>query len=126
MDDDEDSKLLQSLQKFHEIFQPFEQNIDEHTTKYQAEMKARNKEKINTLIYCEQVLREAEKEAEKESISLIEAFKRQRKNKFRQLDMLEEHDEDVDLDQYEDDLLATIEQVEDDLMSVEMKLSEAL
>lgn len=46
-------------------------------------MKQRNKEKINTLIYCEQVLRAAEKEAEKESISLIESFKRLRKNKFR-------------------------------------------
>lgn len=113
LDEDEDSKLLQSLQKFHEIFQPFEQNIDEHTAKYQAEMKTRNKEKINTLIYCEQVLRDAEKEAERESITLIEAFKRQRKNMFRQLDMLEEHDEDVDLDQQEEDLLALIDKLED-------------
>lgn len=53
LDEDEDSKLLQALPKFHEIFQPFEQNIDEHTTKYQAEMKLRHKEKTNTLIYCE-------------------------------------------------------------------------
>jgi hypothetical protein len=89
-------------------------------------MKARNKEKINTLIYCEQVLRDSEKEAEKESISMIEAFKRQRKNKFRQLDLLEERDEDVDLDDYEEELLKMIDHLEDDLLGVEMKLSEAL
>lgn len=53
LNEDEDSCLLQALPKFHEIFQPFEQNIDEHTGKYQADMKQRNKEKINTLIYCE-------------------------------------------------------------------------
>jgi hypothetical protein len=89
-------------------------------------MKARNKEKINTLIYCEQVLRDSEKEAEKESISMIEAFKRQRKNKFRQLDLLEERDEDLDLDDYEEELLKMIDHLEDDLLGVEMKLSEAL
>lgn len=72
------------------------------------------------------MLREAEKEAEKESISLIEAFKRLRKNKFRQLDTLVDRDEDVDLDEFEDDLLAIIDKLEDDLLGVEMKLSEAL
>jgi dsDNA-specific endonuclease/ATPase MutS2 len=83
LNEDEDSKMLQHLPKFHEIFQPFEQNIDENTTKYQAEMKKSNKDKTNTLIYCEQVLREAEQEAEKESIALIEKFKNYRKHKFR-------------------------------------------
>lgn len=55
-------------------------------------MKLRHKEKVNTLIYCEQVLREAEKEAEKESISLIEKFKSFRKAKFRLISMMEEKD----------------------------------
>jgi hypothetical protein len=89
-------------------------------------MKMRNKEKINTLIYCEQVLREAEKEAEKESIKHIEAFKSKRKHKFRLLDQLEDKDEDIDLDDFEDELLDDIRQLEDDLLGVEMKLSEAL
>lgn len=104
LNEDEDSKLLQSLPKFHEILQPFEQNIDEHTTKYQAEMKARNKEKINTLIYCEQVLRDAEREAEKESIKIMEAFKRERKRKFREIQHLMEKDEDADVDDHEVEL----------------------
>lgn len=35
-------------------------------------MKIRNKEKLNTIVYCEQVLRTAEKNAEQESIVLID------------------------------------------------------
>jgi hypothetical protein len=46
-------------------------------------MKAKHREKKNTLIYCEQVLRDAEKEAEKESIKLMDAFKNLRKHKMR-------------------------------------------
>jgi len=39
---------------------------------------------------------------------LIEAFKSKRKHKFRVLDQLEDKDEDVDLDQFEDELLDDI------------------
>lgn len=72
------------------------------------------------------MLREAEKEAEKESIKLIEVFKSKRKHKFRQLDQLEDRDEEVDLDEFEDELTEDINKLEDDLLGVEMKLSEAL
>lgn len=89
-------------------------------------MKLRHREKVNTLIYCEQVLREAEKEAEKESITLIERFKSYRKAKFRHIAYLEEKDEDIEIDMYEDEFLNEIDKLEDDLMGVEMKLSEAL
>jgi hypothetical protein len=58
-------------------------------------MKGLAKEKTRTVIYCEQVLRDAEREAEVESIKLIEAFKSKRKHEFRKIDAL---DEDADLD----------------------------
>ncbi len=51
--EDEDSALLQHLPKFQENFQNPEQNIDELTAKYQHDMKMKNKEKVNTIIYCE-------------------------------------------------------------------------
>ena len=46
--------------------------------------------------------------------------------KFRQLDIMEDKDEDVDLDEFEDELIDEIGKLEDDLLGVEMKLSEAL
>lgn len=46
-------------------------------------MKMRNKEKLNTIVYCEQVLRTAEKQAEQESIALLDTFSKLRKHKFR-------------------------------------------
>jgi hypothetical protein len=64
LDEDEDSKQLKYLPKFAEIFQPFDSNIDEHTQKYQLEMKHKNKEKLNTIAYCEQVLKNAERMGE--------------------------------------------------------------
>lgn len=64
----EDSRKLMALSKFIEILDPFRNDIDESTTKFHSEMKIKHREKKNTLIFCEQVLRQAEKDAEKESI----------------------------------------------------------
>jgi len=72
-------------------------------------MKLRHKEKTNTLIYCEQVLRESEREAEKESIQLIEKFKSYRKHKFRKIGELLEKDEDADLDDIEEEIMRHID-----------------
>lgn len=71
-------------------------------------------------------MRESEKEAEKESIALMEKFKNLRKHKFRLINQIQEKDEDADFDEYEDEMLEHIDKLEDDLMGVEMKLSEAL
>ncbi len=61
---DPDSELLSYLPKFQETLQPHDANIEENTQKFQLEMKNRNKEKMNTIAFCEQVLRNAEKQAE--------------------------------------------------------------
>ena len=86
-------------------------------------MKVLNKEKRRIVIFCEQVLKDAEREAERESINFIQGFESKKKHVYRKLDSLRTHD---DNDQYEEGLLKDIEQLEDDLMSVEMKLQESL
>jgi len=48
-------------------------------------MKLRNVDKLNTILYCEQVLLATETEAEKESINLIDTFQKLRKHRFRML-----------------------------------------
>jgi hypothetical protein len=45
-------------------------------------MKDLNKKKKNAIMYCDEELRKTEREAEKESIILIEVFKSRRKHKF--------------------------------------------
>jgi dsDNA-specific endonuclease/ATPase MutS2 len=80
--EDEDTKKLQSQKKFNDLFDPFKQQIEENTATYQKDMKDLNKKKKNAIMYCEDELRKTEREAEKESISLIEAFKSRRKHKF--------------------------------------------
>lgn len=53
MNGDDDTIKLKVFPKFGEIFQPFEQNIEESTAKYQSDMKIKHKEKVNTLAFCE-------------------------------------------------------------------------
>jgi len=119
LNEDEDANKLKELPKFPEFSQSCEQNIDEYTTKFQIEMKALNKEKKRHIVYCEQILLKAEREAEVDSITLIDKFKNYRKHRFREL--ARKDDEEL-YEKYEDDLLNQIEVLEDDLMGVEMKL----
>jgi len=49
-------------------------------------MKAGNEDKKHHILYCEKVLKEAEREAEIESIKFIDDFKNYRKHRFRELD----------------------------------------
>ena len=118
---DKESTVLSSLPKFIETLQPFDQNIDEFTTKFQGEMKNRNKEKMNTTAYCEQVLRNAEKQAEKESIVAIDKFETKRKHKFRKLYAIKEG-EQFDYNSFKKEMAKEIDVLEDELMGSELKL----
>ena len=51
--EDADSKMLSSLPKFQEILAPYDTVIEDATQKFQHEMKSLNKEKLNTIVYCE-------------------------------------------------------------------------
>ena len=84
--EDPDSKMLSALPKFQENLAPHEGKIEEDTSTFQGVMKHKNKDKINTILFCEQVLRTSEMQAEKESITLIDSFQKLRKHKFRMLE----------------------------------------
>ena len=56
----------------------------------------------------------------------MDKFKSYRKHKFRQMQQILDKDEDADLYDHEEEIMRHIDQLEDDLMNVEMKLSEAL
>ena len=120
---DPDSELLSHLPKFQETLQPHDANIEENTQKFQLEMKNRNKEKMNTIAFCEQVLRNAEKQAEQESIEAIDNFTKVRKHKFRKLQAIKEGDH-FDYSGFKKEMHRDIESLEDELMNIELKLQE--
>ena len=125
--EDVDSKLLSSMPKFAETLAPYDTNIEENTQKFQHEMKGRNKEKLNTIVNCEQVLRTSEKQAEKDSIALIDRFINLRKHAFlKKLPEVVPEGMHIDYAGFKKGLNSEIEVLEDDLMGVELKLQEAL
>lgn len=121
--EDPDSKLLSSLPKFQEILAPYDTVIEDATQKFQHEMKALNKEKLNTIVYCEQVLHNAEKQAEKDSIARLDAFSKLRKHKFR---MLAQVNGSFNFQGFKKEMMLEIDKLEDDLMATEVKLQELL
>ena len=121
--EDADSKMLSSLPKFQEILAPYDTVIEDATQKFQHEMKSLNKEKLNTIVYCEQVLRTSEKQAEYESIGKLDTFTKLRKHKFR---MLAQQNGNYNFAAFKKELLTEIDKLEDDLMSTELKLQEIL
>jgi hypothetical protein len=121
--EDPDSKALQALPKFHEILGPFDTVIEDATQKFQHEMKTLNKEKLNTIVYCEQILRQAEKEAEAECIGRLDLFAKLRKHKFR---FLHQQPAQFNFGSFKKEVIVEIDRLEDDLMSVEIKLQESL
>ena len=71
------------------------------------------------------MLRNAEKQAEQESIVLIDKFNTLRKHKFRRLFAIKEG-EHFDYNGFKKEMAKEIEALEDDLMGVELKLQEQL
>ena len=101
-----------------------EQDVDENTQKYQADMKIQNKELKRVQIYCEELLRKIELQSERKSTELIAKFTSFRKHQYRDLDL--QPDKSLQLDDFETELLKAVAVLEDDLMEIEMLLQEAL
>lgn len=121
--EDNDSRMLSSLPKFQETLNQHDTNIEESTQTFQHEMKMRNKEKLNTIVWCEDVLRTAEKQAEQESIALLDNFAKYRKHQFR---MLEKQGPGFNFGAFKKEMNAEIEKLEDGLLDIELKLQESL
>lgn len=68
-------------------------------------MKRLNKDKKRTIAYCDSILKQEERDAEKESIKLLDTFKNKRKHAFRNL---RDKDDEEALDKCEKWLLADI------------------
>lgn len=59
---------LTYFQRYADIYQTSDGQIDDYTTKYQTDMKIKNREKQRIIKFCTQQLHDAERKAERESI----------------------------------------------------------
>lgn len=112
------------ITKFSDVYGAFEEALGEEIPTFQNNVVKLNKKLKNDMKYCGDELKKAEIEAEQKSIKLISEFICYRKVTLAELDKQE--DKALQLDQYEENLLFKIINLENELMDIEMLLQEAL
>jgi hypothetical protein len=91
---------------------------------YQTKMKSTYKQKKSIIEYCMKVMHNSELEAETKSVELISKIQGIKKHKIREIE--ESADKGLSSDEFEAEMLGLVDQLEDDLMEIEMKLQYAL
>lgn len=71
--------------KFHEVWMQSDGNIEENIQSFQGNVKAKHNEKKRIIRFCQEKMRDAEHNAEKESIRKIEEYKKQEKKAYREI-----------------------------------------
>ena len=87
---------MKQFSKYQENFNNSETNIEDSTTRFQTDMKLKNKEKNQLIAFCSERLREAERKAERDSIAKIEEFKKFQKQIYRQIEQEKATDQEPD------------------------------
>ena len=67
------------------MFSQSEGNIEECIQSFQNNVKAKHNEKKRIIRFCQEKMRDAEHNAEKESIRKIEEYKKQEKKTYREI-----------------------------------------
>ena len=93
---DEECQKMKQFSKYQENFNNSETNIEDSTTRFQTDMKLKNKEKNQLIAFCSERLREAERKAERDSIAKIEEFKKFQKQIYRQIEQEKATDQEPD------------------------------
>ena len=81
----DDYDKISGFLKFPEVVQYSEPNIEDTISQFQNDVKNKHKEKKKILAFCEKKMREAERNAEVESIRKIEMYKKAEKHIFREI-----------------------------------------
>jgi len=121
---DVDGQKLRALQQYDQFWQTLEADVNERVESYQKDMREIHRVKKNTVHFCMHALRNEELASEKKSIQTIQVFESFRKHKMRDLNKMES--KLGYLPDYENELLTRVDKLEDDLMTFEMSLQDAL
>ena len=89
-------------------------------------MTAMTKEKEELIKNCEAKMRQAEIQAEKDSIAAIAAYKKHEKHQSRAIEKMRDENAEIDFDSYEEALEDKVEELRCDLLDIEIKLGDAL
>lgn len=124
----EDYAKISSFLKFSDVIQNFEPQFDEHIQKFQSDIKLKHSKKKNLQTFCKSKMQDAERKAERDSIILIEQYKKDEKNVYREIEKkkAEQTHERINFSPYEAKLTEKIATLQIDLMDVEIKLQHAL
>lgn len=76
---DEDNQKLKCLPKYQETVGKFDEDIKDLNRAFQSKMREQNEKKKQTIEYCEDILKNAEVDSEKDSIVQIKDFQRIKK-----------------------------------------------
>lgn len=84
------------------------------------------KEKTLLINNCVKKMREAEVQAERDSISKIDEYKKLEKHRCRAIEKLRKENAEIDFEEHEEFLEEKIEILRCDLLDIEIKLGDAL
>ena len=121
---------ISGFNKYAEVWAYTEGTIEEAITTFQGSIKTKHQTKKKILAFCNEKMRQSERDAEIESINKIEAYKKQEKHMFREIAKKRADAQDtgrqVEYDSYENRLQDLIVTLKGDLLHIEMNLSSAL
>lgn len=123
----QEDELLQKytiLPNYQDIMQHAEDEIRDKIEMFIDVMLKLHDKKQSTIDFCTNILREGERDSEKKSIELIDDFKAKYNQEYRKINWKDPSDDE--LDAFEERIHYFVEELEDKLMSVEMKLVESL
>ena len=116
-----DNAKFKVLKGFENEWQKYDEQVNDQSQKYQQEMKNLYRQKKHLILYCTNAMRQEELECEKKAIKLIEDFQGKKKHKLRKIENEGEEIEHL-IDDFEKELLDLVDELEDNLMEIEMKL----
>ena len=120
----EEYPKIQSFTKYYDIFQTFESHVDESVTKFQTDIKVKHRKKREIQKFCIEKMKVAERNAEKQSIVLIEMYRKEEKKTYREIEnkKAQQIHERINFTPFEEQLKKKIYELQRGLMDIEIKL----
>lgn len=122
---DEDQEALKQFYKYDDTKQMYTGQIEECSIKFQTEMKQKRRQQKAVHKHCTQMLIDAERKAERESIALIEAYKKVEKHVYRKIERERADMQDRPIKAHldmEQELNQKILDLQSELLEIELKL----
>jgi len=126
MHDFVDFEKIKGLQNYQDLFGTADNAIDEKWAMFRGAMTQMTKEKSELIKNCEAKMRQAEIQAEADSIAAIASYKKVEKHRSRAIEKMRDENQEIDWDKDEEELEDKVEELRCSLLDIEIKLGDAL